>query len=905
MGSIFFSSLARVKSVKAFARPSLVLFLITAMTFIAGAASRRSASYLQTSCDSPDWAGGFGVPGLDGVVHAVTVSGSDVYVLGDFTQASGVKASRIAKWDGRIWSEVGGGLPLGFGSVRAIAVSGSNVYVGGSASFNSVFAGGIARWDGTRWSGLPISSAGLPNDVEGLAAIGNDLYVVGTLFIGPSALVQSVLKWNGSNWSEIGGGLPGFGSAIAVNGQDVYVGGESLVTDGASGVAVAKWDGSSWKPLGSGSAGSRITVNAIAVSGNNVYVGGDFTTISGVRANRVARWDGSSWSALGGANNNGTDGPVLALAVSGGDLYAGGQFISAGGVRSLFIARWSGNRGAALGGGPDPGVAGGQFNRVIAMAASEGSVYIGGDFTRADGGNALYLTRWDGDNFSELTGGRLDGLDGGVNALAVIGNDVYVGGSFTHAGAIRANGIAKWDGEKWSTLGAGAVNGVNGQVYAMAVSGTDLYVGGAFSTAGGIPAIGIAKWDGEKWSALGAGVGLVQSIAISGNTIYVGGDFIRLGQTDLNHVAKWDGTSWSSVGGGTTDSGGRTVYALAVVRNDLYAGGNFETMGGVPARAIARWGGTRWSALGSGVNSNGIIGNVYDMATDGTQLYVGGTFNSAGGQTANYVAKWDGSSWSALGQGPDNGVNDVVFALAVNNHVLYVAGYVRRVEDGSFHQAIFKWDGASWSDFGSSIEGTIRAISLDGENLYLGGDFIKAGGKTAYGFTFYGARAPRLDPARASFAASGGAGSVSVAFERDCTWTAESRDSWIRITSSPGVSGSGVVNYLVDPGGDPGLRTGSIVIAGRTFTITQTSGPIIDEARISGKKLVIVGKNFDAGAAVFLDGVRQKTSRDAQSPTTTLVGKKAGKKIDSGQTVTLQVKNGSGAESPQFSFTRP
>ena len=42
---------------------------------------------------------------------------------------------------------------------------------------------------------------------------------------------------------------------------------------------------------------------------------------------------------------------------------------------------------------------------------------------------------------------------------------------------------------------------------------------------------------------------------------------------------------------------------------------------------------------------------VYALAVSGTNLYAGGYFTTAGGVTANYIAKWDGSAWSALGSG--------------------------------------------------------------------------------------------------------------------------------------------------------------------------------------------------------------------------------------------------------------
>jgi hypothetical protein len=47
---------------------------------------------------------------------------------------------------------------------------------------------------------------------------------------------------------------------------------------------------------------------------------------------------------------------------------------------------------------------------------------------------------------------------------------------------------------------------------------------------------------------------------------------------------------------------------------------------------------------------------VYDDG-GGPALYAGGIFTTAGGGTANRIARWDGSSWSALGSGMDNSVN--------------------------------------------------------------------------------------------------------------------------------------------------------------------------------------------------------------------------------------------------------
>jgi hypothetical protein len=86
--------------------------------------------------------------------------------------------------------------------------------------------------------------------------------------------------------------------------------------------------------------------------------------------------------------------------------------------------------------------------------------------------------------------------------------------------------------------------------------------------------------------------------------------------------------------------------------------------------------------------------------------------------------------------------------------------------------------------------------------------------------------------------------------------------------------------------------------------ISDLRAPIIAGAWVSGKKLFVAGFNFDEGAKIFLNGEKQKTTNDSTSPTTVLIGKKAGKKIDRGLAVRLQVKNSDGRSSEEFVFFR-
>jgi len=119
-------------------------------------------------------------------------------------------------------------------------------------------------------------------------------------------------------------------------------------------------------------------------------------------------------------------------------------------------------------------------------------------------------------------------------------------------------------------------------------------------------------------------------------------------------------------------------------------------------------------------------------------------------------------------------------------------------------------------------------------------------------------------------------------------------------TPRHGISAAVIDNSIYIPGGATQQGFGATDI-NEAFRLS----PVITGATVNGKRLVVEGKNFGEGAAVLLNGERQKTTNDEASPNTTLVARKAGKKIAPGQPVTLQVQNFDGTLSQEFSFTRP
>ncbi len=640
------------------------------------------------------------------------------------------------------------GVPGGCNApVNAIAVAPSGlIYLGGAFTVcEDVPAAHVVSYDPLTRRFQALGSGGgngLDFWVYALAVSGTDLYVGGLFTKAGGLPAKNVARWNGSAWSSLGSGASNGVSArvlsLAVAGSDLYVGGLFLQAGGQPANRIARWNGSVWSTLGSGAdIGVDNTVRAIAVAGSDLYVGGDFSQAGGQPANHIARWNGSAWSSLGSGASNGVSSPVSALAVSASDLFVGGSFDLAGGQPANGIARWNGSTWSSLGSGAGNGVNGGSaITTVFALTVSGADLYVGGDFSQAGGQPANRIARWDGSAWSAFGSGAGNGLNHWVYAIAVSGSDLFIGGFFRQAGGQPANFIVRWDGSAWSSLGNGAGDGVNGTVRALAVLGSDLYVGGSFTEAGGQPANGIARWNGSAWSSLGLGTGSVLALAVSGSDLYVGGTFRQAGGQPADRIARWNGSAWSSLGSGAGNGVGGTVYALAVAGSDLYVGGDYTQAGGQSANRIARWNGSAWSSLGSGA-ANGVNDQVRAMAVSSSDLYVGGFFTQAGGQSANRIARWNGSAWSALGSGVSGGSSPSVDALAVSGSDLYVGGFFFEV-DGQPANAIARWNGGAWSTLGSGAsnginQGFVQALAVSGNDLYVGGFILQAGGQPANG----------------------------------------------------------------------------------------------------------------------------------------------------------------------------
>jgi FlgD Ig-like domain len=557
--------------------------------------------------------------------------------------------------------------------------------------------------------------------------------------------LASTPAWSGTPvWSDAfpSGRVAGYVHAAVVFDEDgpggapaaLFAGGEFEEAGGLLSERIARWDGDRWSAVAPGLDGP---VHALAVFDADgagaqpavLVAGGQFTTAGGAPASNIAAWNGAGWSALAGGIT-GTDAAVRTLHVWDADgpgpgnavLVVGGRFDGAGGQAAGGLATWDGTNWTPLGAGTT--------QTVWAVADYGSDLWVGGDFDQLDGAPIPRLARFDGSTWA--SGGTVFPAFGEVRALSTwndgSGERLAIGGTFDLLDSTVARNVGAWDGTTFQALGSG-LGSFTDRVEALAAFDADgadvtLWAAGDFGTG---EMRNLARFDGVAWSGLGefrnsAALGEVRALAPfdadgegrGGRRLWIGGEFTRVSGVETTRSAcEWDGDRLVPLGNGVVPPSGSTASFdpdgsgpgpafLYVYPVDW--GGEFRTGSG---RTVA-WNGTEW--VDPGFDADGAIVRMETLDLgSGPELFVAGQFSKIGGISANHIAKWDGSTWSALGSGIDE------FRVALEAwdpdgtgplpSVLVAAGRSLTLAGGVTVDRIAQWDGSAWSDLGGGAFG--------------------------------------------------------------------------------------------------------------------------------------------------------------------------------------------------------
>lgn len=191
---------------------------------------------------------------------------------------------------------------------------------------------------------------------------------------------------------------------------------------------------------------------------------------------------------------------------------------------------------------------------------------------------------------------------------------------------------------------------------------------------------------------------------------------------------------------------GRTngpLFSLVTLPSgDIVVGGKFTEMTNpdgsvVNANSVARWNGTTWSAMGSGL-TGGFEGDVTGVAAllalPNGDIVAGGTFTTSGSAATNLIARWDGTTWQPLGGGIGAGtatsVNRVLALAVLPNGDIVAGGNIRNFLIGGQFGNVYRWNGSAWSTLSGGTRGPVYALQVEQGTgkLIVGGQFGNAGG---------------------------------------------------------------------------------------------------------------------------------------------------------------------------------
>ncbi|KAJ3794740.1 cortical protein marker for cell polarity-domain-containing protein [Lentinula aff. detonsa] len=337
---------------------------------------------------------------------------------------------------------------------------------------------------------------------------------------------------------------------------------------------------------------------------------------------------------------------------------------------------------------------------------------------------------------------------------------IFLAGNFTTSS--NSNNIVSFKDGSTSPL---PNNGLDGSVTALALDGDNLFVGGSFmdtssaSTNGQLKGLALYNVQSQKWSALGAGVnGKVSSLAVSGGQLFIAGNFTQL-FTSSSASAGSDAPGfavWNISNSVWVNSGGFVVGSMTFVANETspqYIAGNVvasESIGASGMVMVQNSGSDVPTVSPLGVQLDGLAASTSTSSTRRRSIVPRTSWISHVRLSQLFSKRQTSSSTLASLPDPAPAVAPAVLAGAFwtnstsNDEVAVIGGNFSFLPSGSsFGSAqaanlgIYDQARATISALqGNQINGTVRSLLVDGDTLYVGGQFTISG-LNVNGFAIY------------------------------------------------------------------------------------------------------------------------------------------------------------------------
>ena len=651
------------------------------------------AKVLSNGSVDPTWN-----PSTDDRINDLAVDAAgNVIIAGEFNLVNNTQRLFLAKLSGTgagaldlTWN------PTPYGSVNTVAIdAGGNVVFGGLfVKVGTTDRPHLAKVSGTGAGTLDATwnpTADATIFTLAIDASGN-IFVSGAFenIGGQTRHYLAKLSGTGQGLADAtwNPGVTGYVLALTPYAGDVYAGGYFTNIGGQNRSNLARLSGSGtgaaafWQPQVSS------IVEDVAVDGaGTVYVVGDFGVINNWIVGGIARLSGvdgavdTNWIAR-------ADSTVYSVVLDGtGKARVGGAFSTIDEAPAGGFVIVDANGDAIAHATTDaPGYA------YTVLRQADGGLIVGGRFWKAGTTLRNNLMRLHPNGTLDLNWNPSpqDTSYSAVYALATDASDnVYVGGEFSSIGGQPRTGLARVAGHGLGAADATWDPAVQGAVLAITIDETGpIYIGGDFAEAGRKPRAFIAKlsatgagdadasWDGSADER-------VFDISVDqAGDVYAGGIFLNIGGQPQKYLAKLSGSTGAANATWNPVLDGLVRVVSAESNGTVYAGGGFTHIDSVVRGGIARLSGNGGGTLDATWNPNpSTQGTVYDLVTDAQgNVYVGGVFDSMGGQSRANLAKLFGigtglafGTWNPPTTGGLNRVES--FALDPNGYLDVVGSF--------------------------------------------------------------------------------------------------------------------------------------------------------------------------------------------------------------------------------------
>lgn len=269
--------------------------------------------------------------------------------------------------------------------------------------------------------------------------------------------------------------------------------------------------------------------------------------------------------------------------------------------------------------------------------------------------------------------------------------------------------------QSWTPLPGGSLNG---QPNTCISFGGYRWFSGSFSLAGALPSLAVARHNGTGWVPTPSLAGVAFSLCVWNNTLYGAGSF-TVGAITYGAV-KWNGTGWDYFG---VIPSSDYFHTLTIFNNQLVFGGRGFLVDGIPINHLAKWDGSTWSALPLTITCSWLtLPNIRTVKEINGYLHVGGDLSDVNGVPTALAFKTDGTSVIPLSLEPNYYVSD----FAEYQDSAFCTGNFPfgpfPANQGS--PGIVKTNDVTWYQVDHGLK--LRGLSLSSSpvGLYVGGQYI-------------------------------------------------------------------------------------------------------------------------------------------------------------------------------------